>query len=213
VTPSTATLTWEAHNQLRLLRLACPTPNRTTGVHATHPGDAAGVGGTGAAGGTTGAEADYEAEAAAAAAAARLLTATHLSSWIGPSTDANYVDDGLRHVLTIRYAPPTLEVYLDYELVMDTELWLRPQSEAGGEDGPLSLPVVPAGGVADGARANVTAPALRILDDQGRAQLGFAAGRSDVGLEQYEIHEWWFKRNVDGFHGEERLSRRDEKVV
>ena len=95
---------------------------------------------------------------------------------------------------------------------------LRPtyQSEAGGEDGPLSLPVVPAaGGDAASARANVTAPALRILDEQGLAQLGFAAGRSEVGLEQYEIHphEWWFKRNVDGFHGEERLSRRDEKVV
>ena len=51
------------------------------------------------------------------------------------------------------------------------------------------------------------------LDEQGLAQLGFAAGRSEVGLEQYEIHEWWFKRNVDDFHGEERLSRRDEKVV
>ena len=44
---------------------------------------------------------------------------------------------------TIRYrgyAPPTLEprgVNLDYELVMHTEVWLRPQSEAGGEDGPL----------------------------------------------------------------------------
>ena len=100
-----------------------------------------------------------------------------------------------------------------YELVMHTEVWLRPQSEAGGEDGPLSLPVVPAGGDAASARANVTAPALRILDEQGLAQLGFAAGRSEVGLEQYEIHEWWFKRNVDGFHGEERLSRRDEKVV
>ena len=149
----------------------------------------------------------------AAAAAARLLTATHLSSWNGPSSAANYVDDGLRHVVTIRYAPPTLEVYLDYELVMHTEVWLRPQSEAGGEDGPLSLPVVPAGGDAASARANVTAPALRILDEQGLAQLGFAAGRSEVGLEQYEIHEWWFKRNVDGFHGEERLSRRDEKVV
>ena len=68
-------------------------------------------------------------------------------------------------------------------------------------------------GDAASARANVTAPALRILDEQGLAQLGFAAGRSEVGLEQYEIHEWWFKRNVDGFHGEERLSRRDEKVV
>ncbi len=34
-------------------------------------------------------------------------------------------------------------MYLDYELVMHTEVWLRPQSEAGGEDGPLSLPVVP----------------------------------------------------------------------
>ena len=93
---------------------------------------------------------------------------------------------------------------------METELWLRPQSEAGGEDGPLSLPV---GGVADGKRANVTAPALRILDSQGRARLGFAAGRSDVGLEQYEIHEWWFKRDVDSFHGEERLSQREERVV
>ena len=213
MTLSTATLTWEAHNQLRLLRLACPAPNRSTGVHATHAGDAAGVGGTGAAGGAAGAEADYDAEAAAAAAAARLLTATHLSSWNGPSSAANYVDDGLRHVVTIRYAPPTLEVYLDYELVMHTEVWLRPRSEAGGEDGPLSLPVVPAGGDAASARANVTAPALRILDEQGLAQLGFAAGRSEVGLEQYEIHEWWFKRNVDGFHGEERLSRRDEKVV
>ena len=69
------------------------------------------------------------------------------------------------------------------------------------------MPVVPAGGDAASARANVTAPALRILDEQGLAQLGFAAGRSEVGLEQYEIHEWWFKRNVDGFHGEERLSR------
>ena len=28
-----------------------------------------------------------------------------------------------------------------------------------------------------------------------------------------KIHELWFKRNVDGFHGEERHSRRDEKVV
>ena len=244
MTPSAATLAWEAHNQLRLLRLACPRLNRTTGVHATGVGDAAGVGGTGAAGGAAGAQADYDAEAAAAAVAARTLTATHLSSWAGARTGATYVDDGLRHVLTVHYAPPTLQarthtrtrtstehtlltaqayldheppttsfttqVYLDYELVMETELWLRPQSETGGEDGTLSLP---AGGAAGGQGANVTAPALRILDSEGRAHLGFAAGRSDLGLEQYEIHEWWFKRNVDSFHGQERLSQREEKLV
>ena len=90
---------------------------------------------------------------------------------------------------------------------------MAPCADTGGSQAAL-LPVVPAAGAdAASARANVTAPALRILDEQGLAQLGFAAGRSEVGLEQYEIHEWWFKRNVDGFHGEERLSRRDEKVV
>ena len=90
---------------------------------------------------------------------------------------------------------PSVQVYLDYELAMQTQLWLRPHAEApedGDEDGTMSLPVG-----SNGTR--VTAPALRILDSEGRARLGFAAGRGELGLEQYEIHEWWFKRNVDAF--------------
>ena len=49
----------------------------------------------------------------------------------------------LSEAATTSYAPPTLEVYLDYELVMHTEVWLRPQSEAGGRTGRSACPSYP----------------------------------------------------------------------
>ena len=83
---------------------------------------------------------------------------------------------------------------------MHTELWLLP-TEAGGdanaaaEDrgawrggagqtqrvGPWHEAVPARGG-----NATVGAPAVRVLDGEGRARLGFAAGRGTLGPEQYE---------------------------
>ena len=99
-------------------------------------------------------------------------------------------------------------MYLDWELMMQTDLWLLPHGgvelDASSEAAACSAspgqacagPTVE--GWADDRNGTVSAPAMRVLDADGRAWVGFAAGRGDLGLEQYEISEWWFRRNVEG---------------
>lgn len=182
---ATPTLVSEEHNQLRLLYLTCPASNATT---SRNP--ATGVGGVGV----------DAAAADALAPAPWMAVRTLLSSWGTTS-----LDDGRRHVVGVRYEPPTLEVRLDYELIMETDLWLLPtlkhdEQRQGWVHNCASGKACGAGRMVEflvgsgNATRMVRAPAVHVLDSLGHARLGFAAGRSGLGMEQYEVHEWWFRR-------------------
>jgi len=196
---ATPTLAWEEHNQLRLLRLTCPTPNVTTSVHST-----TGVGGVGGPGIGVGAAA-----ADTAAVAPQMAMHTLLSSWGTTS-----LDDGRQHMVGVRFVPPALQVRLDYEVVMQTDRFLPPNhKQRDDEEGQQQVweqqtscafrqacgvgPIVEELAASGNKARTVRTPAVRVLDSMGRARLSFTAGRTTQGLEQYKLHEWWVRRNAE----------------
>ena len=93
------------------------------------------------------------------------------------------LDDGETHRAVVRYIPPRFEIEVDDERMLSVPLELAKRVEGKDGDGPPRH-----------FFESVNATAVRLLDGDGRARMGFAAASGEVGHEQYEVSRWEFER-------------------
>ena len=95
------------------------------------------------------------------------------------------LDDGETHRAVVRYIPPRFEIEVDGERMLSVPLELAKRVEGTEEDDQ---------GPPRHFFESVNATAVRLLDGDGRARMGFAAASDEVGHEQYEVSRWEFER-------------------
>ena len=83
------------------------------------------------------------------------------------------------------YIPPRFEIEVDGERMLSVPLELAKRVEGTDDDDQ---------GPPRHFFESVNATAVRLLDGDGRARMGFAAASGEVGHEQYEVSRWEFER-------------------
>ena len=102
------------------------------------------------------------------------------------------MDDGRTHAVQLSYLASQLTVLLDGHVALHASMELVRKSEpARGTTRPTRAP--PPQPTASGSLDRGTLQ-LAVLDRRGHGFLGFVAGSGAVGVEQYEIHSWSFRR-------------------